>query len=54
MKICIIGGGVSGWWCAAYMNKFLDAEITLVESNDIPILGVENHRYHKSKLFLMP
>ena len=40
MKICIIGGGVSGWWCAAYMNKFLDAEITLIESNDIPILGV--------------
>ena len=40
MKICIIGGGVSGWWCAAYMNKFLDAKITLIESNDIPILGV--------------
>ena len=37
MKICIVGGGVSGWWCAAYMNKFLDAEITLIESEDVPI-----------------
>ena len=40
MKICIIGGGTSGWWCAAYMEKFLDAEITLIESDEIPISGV--------------
>ena len=40
MKICIIGGGIAGWWCAAYMEKFLDAEITLIESDEIPISGV--------------
>ena len=40
MKICIVGGGISGWWCAAYMEKFLDAEITLIESDEIPISGV--------------
>ena len=40
MKICIIGGGTAGWWCAAYMQKFLEAEITLIESDEIPISGV--------------
>ena len=40
MNICIIGGGISGWWCAAYLQKFLDAEITLIESDEIPISGV--------------
>ena len=40
MKICIIGGGTAGWWCAAYMQKFLNAEITLIESDEIPTSGV--------------
>jgi tryptophan halogenase len=41
MKICIIGGGTTGWWCAAYMERNLpDADITLIESNTIPIVGV--------------
>lgn len=41
MRICIIGGGTTGWWCAGYMEKFLpDAEITLIESDNIPIIGV--------------
>lgn len=40
-KICIIGGGTTGWWTAGYLeNKFPDIEITLIESNDIPIIGV--------------
>jgi len=51
MKICIIGGGVSGWWCAAYMNKFLDAEITLIESEDVPILGVGESSLPQIKTF---
>ncbi len=51
MKICIIGGGTAGWWCAAYMNKFLDAEITLIESNDIPILGVGESSLPQIKTF---
>jgi tryptophan halogenase len=41
MKICIIGGGTAGWWCAGYMEKFLpDADITLIESDEIPTIGV--------------
>ena len=41
MKVCIIGGGTTGWWCAGYMEKFLpDDEITLIESDQIPIVGV--------------
>ena len=41
MKICIVGGGTAGWWCAGYMEKFLpDAEITLIESGEIPTIGV--------------
>ena len=41
MKICIVGGGTAGWWCAGYMEKFLpDAEITLIESDEIPTSGV--------------
>lgn len=41
MKICIIGGGTTGWWAAGYLNnKFPEYEITLIESSDIPIIGV--------------
>jgi tryptophan halogenase len=51
MKICIIGGGTAGWWCAAYMNKFLDADITLIESDDIPISGVGESTLPQIKTF---
>ena len=41
MKICIIGGGTTGWWAAGYLEKqFPDYDITLIESSDIPIIGV--------------
>ena len=41
MKICIIGGGTTGWWAAGYLeNKFPSYDITLIESSDIPIIGV--------------
>ena len=41
MRICIIGGGTTGWWTAGYLNhKFPDYDITLIESSDIPIVGV--------------
>lgn len=40
-KIVIVGGGSSGWSVAAYMSKFLgDIEISLIESTDIPVIGV--------------
>ena len=41
MKICIIGGGATGWWAAGYLEKFLpEHDITLVESDTIPKIGV--------------
>lgn len=41
MKICIIGGGTTGWWTAGYLNHhFSEYDITLIESSDIPIIGV--------------
>lgn len=40
-KICIIGGGTTGWWAAGYLeHKFPEFEITLIESDSIPIVGV--------------
>ena len=51
MKICIIGGGTTGWWCASYMQKFLDADITLIESDEIPISGVGESTLPQIKTF---
>ena len=44
-NIVILGGGTSGWLSAAYLAKKLkdsnsDIDITLVESSDIPTIGV--------------
>ena len=40
-KIVIVGGGTAGWLSALYVNKIYngDADITLIESEDIGILG---------------
>jgi len=41
MKLCIVGGGTTGWWAAGYLEKrFPHFEITLIESEEIPIIGV--------------
>ena len=41
-KILIIGGGTSGWMSASVLRRVLneDVEITLIESKDIPPVGV--------------
>lgn len=40
-KIIIVGGGSAGWMSAAILsNEFPDKEIAVVESPDIPIIGV--------------
>ena len=40
MKICIVGGGSAGWMSATTFVRLLDADVTLVESPDINIIGV--------------
>ena len=41
LKICIVGGGTLGWWCAAHLEKnHPDYDITLIESEEIPTIGV--------------
>jgi tryptophan halogenase len=41
MKVNIIGGGTSGWWTAGYLRKnHPDLKITLIESSNIPTVGV--------------
>ena len=40
-RILIVGGGTSGWITACILSKHLDdVEVTLVESSDIPTIGV--------------
>jgi tryptophan halogenase len=40
-SICIVGGGSSGWMMASALEKHLpDIDVTLVESPNIPIIGV--------------
>ncbi|MHB8536158.1 MAG: tryptophan halogenase family protein [Sulfuricaulis sp.] len=40
-KIVIVGGGTAGWMSAAFLSKALpNVKITLVESSDIPTIGV--------------
>jgi len=40
-KLVIVGGGTAGWLTAAYLKKFnTDLDITLIESPDIPKIGV--------------
>jgi tryptophan halogenase len=40
-KIIIAGGGSAGWMTASYLATHLeDIEITLIESSDVPVVGV--------------
>lgn len=39
-NVCIVGGGSAGWMCAAYLKKHTDVNITLVESDTVPTIGV--------------
>lgn len=52
-KVCIIGGGTAGWWCASYLRKnHPDVKISLVESPNIPTIGVgESTMPHVKQFF---
>lgn len=53
MRILVIGGGTGGWLCAARVKqKIPDAEVTLVESPNVPQLGVGESVVPNIGLFL--
>jgi uncharacterized NAD(P)/FAD-binding protein YdhS len=40
-KIIIVGGGSAGWMTAATLIKFFpQKQITIIESPDVPVIGV--------------
>ena len=52
-KILIVGGGTAGWMTASMLCKRLeDVEITLVESSDIPTVGVGEATIIQMNFFL--
>ena len=53
MKICIIGGGTTGWWAAKYLEqKMPDANITLYEDPKISPIGVGESTLPQISTFL--
>jgi len=52
-KILIVGGGTAGWMTASMLTKRLDdVEITLIESSDIPTVGVGEATIIQMNFFL--
>lgn len=51
-KIVIVGGGTSGWFTAAAIAKNLpEVDLTLIESSDIPTIGVGESTIQSIRLF---
>ena len=40
MKICVVGGGSAGWITLSYLVATIDAEITIVHSDEVDPIGV--------------
>ena len=52
-SICILGGGTAGWMTAASLVKnFPDKVITLVESEEVPRIGVGESTLQKIRYWL--
>lgn len=57
--IVIVGGGSAGWMCAAFLSHVLGVSggagprITLIESEEVPTLGVGEATVHSLRYFLV-
>ena len=52
-NIVVVGGGTAGWLTALYLkDKFKDSKVTLIESNEIGILGAGEGSTANLKTFL--
>ena len=49
-SIIVVGGGTAGWMCAAYLNKH-GFDVTLIESPNVPIVGVGESCMPALKMF---
>ena len=57
MRICIVGGGSSGWMMAAYISRHFkldgkNVSLTLIESAEVPATGVGEATIHTMRGFL--
>lgn len=51
-KIVIVGGGTAGWFAAAWLSKFRKGTVTLIETPNIPKIGVgESVTPHVQRFF---
>lgn len=51
-KILIVGGGSSGWMTAIALSRMPGLEVSLIESSDIPIIGVGESTNRTMQRFL--
>lgn len=51
-NIIVVGGGSAGWMTAAYLSKFTKHKITLIESKNVPIIGVGESTFASMPTFL--
>ena len=51
-KIIIVGGGSAGWMTYYIAKTYPDKDITLIKSDNVPIIGVGESTIYKSNILL--
>ena len=53
-KFVIVGGGTAGWLSALFVKKVTGKQVTVIASNDIPIIGAgEDQQVYYLMLFVI-